>query len=113
MNTAVAPEPSRQRKRALAWLIVTQLVALLSLVPWAILAGFTFVAVDGGVRDSAGVWAMRIVLWAYPLVPLACTVLAWKAYRRGHTGRAVKATSVAFVAAVLLIAYVLWATGPV
>jgi len=75
--------------------------------------GFTFVAVDGGVRDSAGVWAMRIVLWAYPLVPLACTVLAWKAYRRGHTGRAVKATSVAFVAAVLLIAYVLWATGPV
>jgi cytochrome bd-type quinol oxidase subunit 2 len=113
MNTALAPEASRQRKRALVWLIVSQLVALVSLVPWAILAGFTFVAMDPSTSDPVGVWVARIALWAYPLLPLACSVLAWKAYRHGSPGRAVKFTSVAFVAAVLVIAYVLWATSPV
>lgn len=110
MNTVAVP---RRRRSVLLWLILTQLVVLVSLVPWIILAGFTFVALDTGARDTLGVWAMRIALWAYPLLPVACSALAWKAYRLGGTRRAVTLASVALVAAALLIAYVLWATSPV
>ncbi|HYJ79756.1 MAG TPA: hypothetical protein VEW03_09160 [Longimicrobiaceae bacterium] len=110
---AVSSVPSRSRRGALLWLVATQLVVLLSLAPWAVVAGFSFVALDPGAPDPPGVWVARLAVWAYPLLPLACSVLAWRAYRRGSIRRAVTLAALALLAALLLLAYVIWATSPV
>ena len=101
------------RRRALAWLVVTQLVALVSLVPWFVVAGFWWMGLGGGSGPQpAGVWAAAAALWAYPLVPLVFGVLAWRAFRRQRYGRAMALTTIPLLFALALLAYVGWmATG--
>jgi hypothetical protein len=110
VNT-VAAAPPRSRTGPALWLVATQALALVSLVAWLLVAGFSFIASggDGVMMPRPMLWA----LWAYPVLPLACTVLAWRAFRRGDTRRAVTLATVQLAAAVLVLAFVGYMAAPV
>jgi hypothetical protein len=105
--STVAPTPSRGPA---LWLAVSQLVMLLSLVPWAMVTGLSFV-VDGGraMLPAPLLWAT----WIYPVLPLACAPLAWAALRRGDARVEVTLTTVPLLAAVPLLAYFWYMASPV
>jgi len=75
--TALAAPPKR-RTGLLIWLIVSQLLAVGSLLIWALMAGLSVMAFDSGVSPEA--WAIVIAVWAYPLFPLLMAVGAWTAF---------------------------------
>mgnify|MGYP001827674675 CR=1 FL=1 len=62
----------------LIWLIVSQLMALASLLLWALVAGLSVMAFDSGPSTEA--WTFVIAVWAYPLFPLLMAIGAWIAY---------------------------------
>jgi hypothetical protein len=74
------------------WLIVSQVLYLLALLPWLIMAGFAFMMFDSGFSVKALLFASGI--WTYPLVALSCAILAWLLYGWGNTTGALVATSV-------------------
>lgn len=60
-------ELTAQPKRSigtLIWLIVSQLLALGSLLIWAVLAGLSVMAFDSG--QSPAAWTFVLAVWAYP-----------------------------------------------
>ena len=64
----------------LAWMIITQLLMLFSLAPWAAMAGLSFMAFDSGNTTGATIFVSAI--FSYPVIVLISIVLAWIAYRR-------------------------------
>ena len=70
--------PPKKRTGLLIWLIVSQLLALASLLIWALIAGLSVMAFDSGVTPEA--WAFVIAVWVYPLFPLLMAVGAWVAF---------------------------------
>ena len=74
-------EPTTKPKRSvvtLIWLIVSQLLALATLLFWVVVAGLSVMAFDEG--GSPVAWAIVIAAWAYPLFPLAMAIGAWIAF---------------------------------
>jgi len=71
-----AKPPSR--KPILIWLIVSQLLALASLIFWLLMAGLSVMAFDSGVTQEA--WNFVIAVWAYPIWPLGFSISSWVAY---------------------------------
>jgi hypothetical protein len=75
------PQPvSRSRKPILIWLILSQVLALLSLIVWLVIAGLAVMAFDSGVSTEA--WTFVIAVWSYPIWPLGFAIAAWVAYAR-------------------------------
>jgi hypothetical protein len=109
VNAITAPGPS-SRTGPLLWLALSQLIALLSLAPWALITGFAVVSADGQALLPG---VLRYVFWAYPLLPLACTVIAWRAYGRGELRRAMTATTLPLCLAIPLLAYIVYMASPV
>lgn len=72
--------PSSSRKPILIWLIVSQMLALASLIIWLLIAGLSVMAFDAGVTPEA--WAFVLTVWAYPVWPVAFAIAAWIAYAR-------------------------------
>ena len=62
----------------LIWLIVSQLMALVSLLFWVVVAGLSVMAFDTGQSPEA--WALVLAVWAYPLFPLVMAIGAWIAF---------------------------------
>lgn len=84
----------------LIWLIVSQALAALSLVPWGFMAGLSVRSSDSGVtRPTIALVAM---VWAYPIVPLACSIIAWLLYRRRRARAAGLITAIPLLPAALL-----------
>ena len=74
-------KPSAPPKRSigtLIWLIVSQLIALASLLLWLVFAGLSVMAADSGDTESA--LKFMLTVWAYPLFPLVMAIGAWIAY---------------------------------
>ena len=71
---------SRSRKPILIWLIASQLLALLSLIFWLVVAGLSVMAFDAGVTTQA--WTFVIAVWSYPIWPIGFAIAAWIAYAR-------------------------------
>jgi hypothetical protein len=96
--------------KAVTWLIITQLLAALSLSPWLIMAGLSVLALDSGY----GLLAMLFVgiVWLYPLLPLSCAIRAWSLYRHGKLQGALITTSIPLVLVVPLVFYGIWALLP-
>jgi hypothetical protein len=114
VNTVAAAPPRASRTAPALWLVATQAVALLSLAAWLLVAGFSFLA--SGPAAGDGMLMPRpllFALWAYPVLPLACTVAAWRAFRRGDVRRAVGWTTWQLGAALPLLAYVWYMASPV
>jgi hypothetical protein len=74
-------EPTAKPKRSiptLIWLIVSQLMAVASLLLWVVAAGLSVMAFDSGTSEEA--WRMVLTVWAYPLFPLVMAIGAWIAF---------------------------------
>lgn len=91
-----------------AWLIISQLLELASLVPWLIIAGLSVMAFDSGYSKAAVLIVAAV--WGYPVLLLICAVAAWVAYRRGSTTVALVSTSVPLLLAAPLVGYLMYAS---
>jgi len=98
----------------MAWIVLAQSAALVSLVPWALVAGLSFLSFNSGAADGALLpLGLLFALWAYPLLPLACGVATWRAFRRGHVRSATRWSGVALLAAALMLALAWFLVSPV
>lgn len=73
-------QTSKPRKGLLVWLIVSQVLAVASLLLWLVVAGLSVMAFDSGETPQA--WAFVITVWSYPIFPIVMAIGAWIAYRR-------------------------------
>lgn len=89
------------RKPILIWLVVSQALALASLVFWLLVAGFSVMAFDSGV--SAEAWTFVIAVWSYPIWPLVFAISAWIAYARRRDRLAAMLTTLTFLPVLVLI----------
>jgi hypothetical protein len=76
------PTPKSKPKRRtglVIWLVISQLLAAVTLFLWSLAAaiGYSFINTSGEAPS-----ALLIVLWLYPLFPLAMIIGAWIAFRR-------------------------------
>jgi hypothetical protein len=92
----------------LIWLILSQVLALLSLVFWLLIAGLSVMAFDSGV--TAGAWAFVIAVWSYPIWPIAFAIAAWIAYARKRDRLAGVLTTFTFLPVLVLIGLLAWSS---
>jgi hypothetical protein len=85
----------------LIWLLVSQLLALASLLFWLVAAGLSVMAFDSGVTQAA--WTFVLAVWAYPIWPIAFAIAAWIAYARKKDRTAGLLTTLTFLPVLLLI----------
>ena len=98
----IEPKPaSPSRKPILIWLILSQVLALGSLVFWLIMAGLSVMAFDAGVTTEA--WTFVIAVWSYPIWPLGFAIAAWIAYARKKDRLAAVLTTLTFLPVLVLI----------
>ncbi len=98
MTTDVAPP--KRRTGLLIWMIVSQLLAVGSLLFWALAAGLSVMAFDEGVSPEA--WAFVLAVWAYPLFPLLMAIGAWVAFAFRKNRLAAVLTGLTFAPPLLL-----------
>jgi len=91
----------RKRPAVLAWLIVSQALYVLSLLPWLMAAGMAVMAFDApGSTKMWQPWLFVGVIWSYPFWMLACAIVAWVLYARSRVRGAVVATTIPLMALV-------------
>jgi cytochrome bd-type quinol oxidase subunit 2 len=96
------------RKPILIWLIVSQILALLSLVFWLLAAGLSVMAFDSGVTQEA--WNLVIAVWAYPIWPILFTIAAWIAYARKKDKLAAVLTTLTFLPVLILLLVIVFSS---
>ncbi len=101
------------RTPLLIWLVASQLLALLSLVFWLFAAGLSTMAPASGMSQAAR--NIALLVWAYPIWPIAFTVAAWIAYTRKKDKLAAVLTTLTFLPVLILILTIVLsgAFGPV
>jgi hypothetical protein len=87
----------------LIWLIASQILALLSLVFWLVIAGLSVMAFDAGVTQEA--WNFVIAVWSYPIWPLGFAIAAWIAYARKKDRLAGILSTLTFLPVLLFIIF--------
>ncbi len=92
----------------LIWLIVSQLLAIGSLLIWALMAGLSVMAFDTG--ESPEAWAFVLAVWAYPLFPLIMAIGAWVAFARRKNRLAAVLSGLTFAPPILFYVF-LWITS--
>lgn len=97
--------PPKPRTGLLIWLIVSQLLAVGSLLIWALMAGLSVMAFDSGSTPEA--WAFVIAVWAYPLFPLVMAIGAWIAFARRKNTLAAVLSGLSFAPPILFYIF-LW-----
>lgn len=96
-----AQPAARSRRPILIWMIVSQILALVSLIFWLLIAGLSVMAFDSGVTTEA--WTFVIAVWSYPIWPLAFAIAAWMAYARRKDRLAGILTAFTFLPILVLI----------
>ncbi|HET7234729.1 MAG TPA: hypothetical protein VFJ16_32245 [Longimicrobium sp.] len=112
VNTVAQP-PRASRTGPLALVLLAQAAALASLVPWALVAGFSFLSFNAGGESPILPAPLLFALWAYPLAALACAVATWRAWRRGDARAAVRWSGVELLAAAVVLGFVVFMILPV
>jgi len=103
-----SPSPEPKRTGLIIWIILSQLIAVGSLVIWLVMAGLSVMAFDQGSTPEA--WAFVIAVWSYPLFPLAIIIGSWIAYRRRRNTLAAVLSGLSFAPPVLCIVFI-WAAN--
>ena len=98
--TEQAVEQPNPRKGLLIWMIVSQVLMVLSLVIWLLVAGLSVMAFDSGV--SAEAWTFVILVWSYPIIPIVLVIASWIAYRRQRNTLAAVLSGLSFAPPILL-----------
>jgi len=89
------------RKPILIWLIVSQFLALASLLFWLVAAGLSVMAFDSAVTQEA--WNFVIAVWAYPIWPIGFAIASWIACARKKDKLAGVLTTLTFLPVFVLI----------
>jgi len=92
----------------LIWLIISQCLALASLVFWLLVAGLSVMAFDSGVTQEA--WTFVIVVWSYPIWPIVFTIASWIAYARKKDKLAGILTTLTFLPMLVLILIIVFSS---
>lgn len=103
-----APPP--KRTGLLIWMILSQLLALGSLVIWLLMAGLSVMAFDQGSSPEA--WTIVIAVWSYPIIPLILVIAAWIAFARRKNAVAAVLSGLSFAPPLLCIAFI-WASNAI
>ena len=99
------------RRKALVWLVVSQALYALSLVPWVFVAGMAVMAFDApGSTEMLAPWLFVGAVWSYPLWLLVLAIVAWVLYAKKRLRGAVIATSVP-LAGFVVLGVLLFAAG--
>ena len=106
MTSISLPSTPQRSRGARAWLLVSQVLALLSLLPWLVIAGLSVMAFDAGYSTEAAVFVGTI--WAYPLLPLVCSIVAWVCYVKHRMRGAVIVTSIPMLIVLPLMLYLIY-----
>lgn len=104
-ETLVSPP---KRIGLLIWMILSQLLALGSLVIWLLVAGLSVMAFDQGSSPEA--WAIVIAVWSYPIIPLILVIAAWIAYAKKRNILAGVLSGLSFTPPFLLYLFI-WVTS--
>ena len=91
----------KPRTGLVIWMIVSQILALLSLIIWLLVAGLSVMAFDSGVTAEA--WAFVITVWSYPIWPVVFAIAAWIAYARKKDRLAGILSTVTFLPVLVLL----------
>ena len=97
--TEIAVPLKPRRTRLTIWMIISLLLMLGSLLIWLLVAGLSVMAFDSGV--SAEAWAIVIIVWSYPILPIGLIVAAWIAYARHKNILAVVLSGLSFAPPIL------------
>ena len=106
MTEITTPPP--KRTGLLIWMILSQLLALGSLVVWLVAAGLSVMAFDSG--ESLQAWILVIAVWSYPIIPLLLVVASWIAYAKRRNLLAGVLSGLSFVPPILLYLFI-WVTS--
>lgn len=98
--SAITQTSKPRSKGLLIWLIVSQVLAVASLLIWLVMAGMSVMAFDSGETPQA--WAFVITIWAYPIFPIAMAIGAWIAYARRRNVLSAILSGLTFAVPVLL-----------
>jgi len=101
------PKPN-SRRPILIWLITSQLLALVSLVFWLLVAGLSVMAFDSGVNAEA--WTFVIIVWSYPIWPIIFTIASWIAYARKKDKLAGILTTLTFLPMLMLLLIIVFSS---
>jgi len=93
--TEIAEQP--KRTGLLIWLIVSQLLAVASLLIWLLGAAMSIMSVDPDGSPAAWLYAV----WCYPIFPIIMVIGAWMAYRRRKNTLAAILSGLSFAPIVL------------
>lgn len=96
------------RRPILIWLIISQLLALASLVFWLFAAGISVMAFDSGSTPEA--WTVVIAVWSYPIWPIIFTIATWIAYARKKDRLAAVLTTLTFLPVLVLILIIVFSS---
>lgn len=103
LPSSLSATPSQPWRRYLlpAYLILTQLLTLASLILWALIWGLSSMAYDQGPSPEAD----RIFygVMAYPLFPILCIALTWILYALKQRKAAAVVTTLPLIPPLLLI----------
>lgn len=99
---AVPPKP--RSTGLLVWMIISQVLMLGSLVFWLLVAGLSVMAFDSGVTAEA--WAVVIIVWAYPILPVILVVAAWIAYAKRKNTLAAVLSGLSFAPPLLCFLFI-------
>lgn len=92
------------RTGLLIWMIISQILTVLSLGIWLLIAGLSVMAFDSGV--SAEAWTFVIAVWSYPVIPLVLVIASWIAYARRKNKLAAVLSGLSFAPPILLYVFI-------
>lgn len=95
-ENAVHPKP---RTGLVIWMVISQLLAVGSLMIWLMMAGLSVMAFDQGSTPEA--WAFVIAVWSYPIIPLTLVIGAWIAFARRKNAAAAILSGLSFAPPIL------------
>lgn len=105
MTDAIREEKRTHNKLAFAWLLISQIAAVGSLVIWFGVAMMSFMAFDSGV--SSGALLFVAAIWLYPILVVVCIVAAWRAYRASRDTAALVWTTLPLLLALAVVGFML------
>ena len=111
MSNEIQDNPMRIKPRRLViiWLVISQLLAIGSLIPWLAYAIYAYMALSNGIST---IWEVLFIsfTFAYPILAIACAVLAWRLYRAHKDRQALIVTSL-FLVGPIFYAVTIYATS--
>jgi hypothetical protein len=93
---------TKPRWAVIIWLAVSQLLAIGSLIPWLAFAVYSYAALYSG---GSSTWEVIFVsvTFAYPIIIIVCTILAWLLYRAYKDQQALIVTSLFIVVPIFFL----------